>query len=50
MIDELNNPVWSALITGNRALATGGQHAKAFHAGISPFVAVEQIAGSIISF
>lgn len=40
MIDQLNNPVWSALSSGNQTLAIGNDQAKYFQPGISPFAGV----------
>lgn len=40
MIHLLDNPVWSALNSGNQHLALGNNHAKYFQPGIAPFVAV----------
>lgn len=41
-ISQLDNPVWSALTSGNSDLAVGNEKAKRFKPGISPFVAVAQ--------
>lgn len=40
MIEQLDNPVWSALIWGNEALSVGNDKAKRFQSGVSPFVAI----------
>jgi len=40
MIHLLDNPVWSALTSGNQHLALGNNQAKYFQPGIAPFVAV----------
>jgi ribosomal protein S18 acetylase RimI-like enzyme len=42
MIKQLDNPVWSALISGNRDLAIGNEKARRYQPGISPFVAVAE--------
>jgi predicted GNAT family acetyltransferase len=42
MIEQLNNPVWSSLTSGNADLAIGTDKAKRYQPGISPFVAVAQ--------
>jgi predicted GNAT family acetyltransferase len=42
MIEQLNNPVWSSLTSGNADLAIGNDKAKRYQPGISPFVAVAQ--------
>jgi predicted GNAT family acetyltransferase len=38
----LDNPIWSALITGNKALAVGGLLAKRFLPDVAPFAAVKE--------
>jgi hypothetical protein len=40
MIAQLDNPVWLALTSGNKALSAGNDKARHFLIGISPFVAV----------
>lgn len=39
-IAQLNNPVWSALNSGNADLSTGTEKVKRYQPGISPFAAV----------
>jgi len=38
--DLLDNPVWAALTTGNRALAGGGPLASRYPTDIAPFAAI----------
>jgi len=40
MIAQLDNPIWSALTSGNEELAVGNDKARHFLSGISAFVAV----------
>ena len=40
MIEQLDNPVWSSLTTGNEDLAIGNDLARHYRPGISPFAAV----------
>jgi len=40
----LDNPVWNALISGNKALANGNEKAKYLLPEVSPFVGTETIA------
>ena len=40
MENVLDNPVWNALISGNRRLATGSERVKLFDPAVSPFVAL----------
>lgn len=42
MIHALDNPVWSALTSGNQHLALGTHQARYFRADVAPFVAVAQ--------
>lgn len=42
MIEQLNNPVWSALTSGNQALGIGNHLAKYFDPAVAPFAAVER--------
>ncbi len=42
MKELLDNPVWSALITGNKHLAHGNDLAKRFQTGVANFVGVAQ--------
>lgn len=42
MIEQLNNPVWSSLTSGNADLAIGDNKAKRYQPGVSPFAAVAQ--------
>jgi predicted GNAT family acetyltransferase len=41
-ITQLDNPVWSALISGNSDLSTGTEKVKRYQPGISPFAAVAE--------
>src|SRR5262249_44821854 len=38
--EQLDNPIWAALTTGNRALAEGGPLAWRFPSDIAPFAAI----------
>jgi ribosomal protein S18 acetylase RimI-like enzyme len=40
MMEQLDNPVWAALTTGNRALAEGGPLAWRYPPNIAPFAAI----------
>ncbi|MPR37206.1 GNAT family N-acetyltransferase [Salmonirosea aquatica] len=42
MIETLDNPVWSALTSGNKHLALGSAGAKYFQPAIAPFAAVAE--------
>jgi ribosomal protein S18 acetylase RimI-like enzyme len=42
MDDLLDNPVWNAMISGNRSLSSGNDHAKYFDKEVSPFVALSE--------
>lgn len=42
MIKQLNNPVWSALTSGNKNLSIGNDMARLFQPGISPFAGVAE--------
>ncbi|GAB3796555.1 GNAT family N-acetyltransferase [Spirosoma humi] len=42
MIHSLDNPVWSALTSGNQHLALGTHQARYFQANVAPFVAVAE--------
>lgn len=39
---ELDNPVWNALNTANKALGSGTEAVKYYHPNISPFVGLEE--------
>jgi ribosomal protein S18 acetylase RimI-like enzyme len=39
----LDNPVWNALISGNKNLSKGDSHIKYFEREVSPFVAFDEI-------
>ncbi len=42
----LDNPVWNALISGNKNLSTGNENAKYFLKDVAPFAAVKTVAAT----
>lgn len=49
MTHILNNPVWNALNTGNKAIAEGNDEVKYYRADVSPFAGVKEMTEEYLS-